>query len=116
MAPLPAAFQRQAVTIRFSKESEIIKFNVAYNIAKEELPFTKFKSEIILMKKNGLNVNPTYSNEMACAQFVGNVGNTTYMSFMIDGDTDVSTEEFVILYSRILRKGRPVNIFNCLIL
>ena len=56
----------------------MIKFNVAYNIAKEELPFTKFKSEIILMKKNGLNVNPTYSNEMACAQFiaVGLMGDT----------------------------------------
>ena len=49
----------------------IIKFNTAYNFAKEELPFTKFKSQIILMKKNGLNVNPTYSNDTACAQFVG---------------------------------------------
>ena len=54
----------------------MIKFNVAYNIAKEELPFTKFKSEIILMKKNGLNVNPTYSNEMACAQFIAVIGDT----------------------------------------
>ena len=79
MAPLPAAFQRQAVVIRSSEESEIIiKCNVAYNIAKEEMPFTTFKSEIILMKKNGLNVNPTYSNEMACAQFiaVGLMGDT----------------------------------------
>ena len=76
MAPLPAAFQRQAVTLRFSKESEIIKFRVAYNIAKEELPFTKFKSEIILMKKNVLNVNPTYSNGMACAQFIAVIGDT----------------------------------------
>ena len=50
------------------------QFNVAYNIAKEELPFTKFKSDIILMKKNGLNVNPTYSNEMACAQFIAVIG------------------------------------------
>ncbi|KAJ8372300.1 hypothetical protein AAFF_G00290860 [Aldrovandia affinis] len=32
------------------------------------------------------------------------------MSFMIDGDTDISTKECVIVYSRILRKGRPVNI------
>ena len=39
-----------------------------------------------------------------------NVGNATYMSFMIDGDTDVSTKKCVIVYSRILRKGRPVNI------
>ena len=102
----------------------MIKFNVAYNIAKEELPFTKFKSEIIFMKKNGLNVNPTYSNEMACAQFIAVIGDTlkqktaadvgnatqAYMSFMIDDDTDVSTKECVIVYSRILRKGRPVNI------
>lgn len=122
VAPLPAAFQWQAAAIRSSEESEmIIKFNVAYNIAKEELPFTKFKSEIILMKKNGLNVNPTYSNDTACAQFIGviadtikqktavDVGNDTYMAFMIDGDTDVSTKECVIIYSRILRKGRPVN-------
>ena len=38
------------------------------------------------------------------------VGNATYMSFMIDSDTDVSTKECVIVHSRILRKGRPVNI------
>jgi hypothetical protein len=77
VAPLPAAFQRQAVVIRSSEESEIIiKCNVAYNIAKEEMPFTTFKSEIILMKKNGLNVNPTYSNDTACAQFIGVIGDT----------------------------------------
>ena len=58
MAPLPAAFQRQAVAIRFSKESEMIWFNVAYNIAKEELPLTKFKSEIILMKKKWIKRQP----------------------------------------------------------
>ena len=51
-APLPAAFQRQAVANQTSENSELmIKFNTAYNIAKEELPFTKFKSLITLMKK-----------------------------------------------------------------
>ncbi|KAK0132144.1 Zinc finger protein 862 [Merluccius polli] len=114
---------RQVVAIRSSEEAEmIIKFNVAYNIAKEELPFTKFQSQILLMKKNGLIIKPTYSNDTACAQFIGviadtlkqktaaDIGNATYMSFMIDSDTDVSTKEWVIVYSRILRKGRPVNI------
>ncbi|KAJ8358492.1 hypothetical protein AAFF_G00435730 [Aldrovandia affinis] len=94
-APLPAAFQRQAAANRSSEESEmIITFNTAYNIAKEELPFTKCKSEIILMKKNGLNVNPTYSNDTACAQFIGviadnltkktgvQIADSTYMSFL----------------------------------
>ena len=39
---------------------------------------SQFKSEIILMKRNGLNINPTYSNEMECAQFiaVGLMGDT----------------------------------------
>ena len=63
------------------------------------------------MKRNGLNVNPTYSNGMACAQFIAviggtlkqktaaDVGNATqaYMSFMIDGNTDVSTKECDLL-------------------
>lgn len=63
MSPLPAAFQQQAATLMSTQESEmLIKLSVAYNIAKEELPSTKFKSEIILMKKNGLDINPTYSN------------------------------------------------------
>ncbi len=120
---LPAAFQQQAAANKSSDEAEmIIKFNVAYNIAKEELPFTKFKSEIILMKKNGLNVNPTYSNDVAYAQFIGVIAdtlkkktsvqilNSAYMAFLIDGDTDIATKECVIVYSRILRRGRPVNI------
>ena len=70
--PLPASFQRQAAANRTSEQKEMmVKFNTAYNIAKEELPFTKFKSMITLMKKNGLDVNPTYANDTACAQFVG---------------------------------------------
>ncbi|KAJ8372097.1 hypothetical protein AAFF_G00294610 [Aldrovandia affinis] len=71
-APFPAVFQRQAAANRSSEESDmIITFNTAYNIGNKELPFTKCKSEIILMKKNGLNVSPTYSNDTACAQFIG---------------------------------------------
>ncbi len=36
---------------KFKSESEII-LSQAYNIAKEELSFTRFKSQIILMMKN----------------------------------------------------------------
>ncbi|CAL8398102.1 unnamed protein product [Boreogadus saida] len=67
----------------------IIKFNTAYNIAKEELPFTKFKSQIILMKKNGLNVNPTYYNDTACAQFV---------TFLKPGKDGNSSGQFTAVY------------------
>lgn len=76
-APLPAVFQRQAAANRSSEEAEIIiKFNTAYTIAKVELPFTKFKPQIILMKNNWLNVNPTYSNDTACAQLIGVIAGT----------------------------------------
>lgn len=67
-------------------------------------------------------MNLTYNNDVACAQFVGviadtmngkpsdAIANSAYLSFMIDGNTDISTKECVIIYSRILRKGRPVNL------
>ena len=69
-----------------------------------------------------MDVNPTYANDTACAQFVWVIADTlkkttpkqiaesVYMSFMIDGDTDISTKECEIVYCRILRNGRPVNI------
>ncbi|KAK0138979.1 hypothetical protein N1851_024494 [Merluccius polli] len=70
-------FQCQEAANRSSEESEIIiKCNTAYNIAKEELLFTKFKSKIIHMKKNRLNVNPTYSDDTACAQFIVVIADT----------------------------------------
>lgn len=45
----------------------VIKFNTADNIAKEELLFTKFISQITLMKKNSLKhprqLNATYNTK-----------------------------------------------------
>lgn len=121
--PLPTSFQRSEESNRSAEKAEmIIKFNTAYHIAKEELPFTKFKSEIILMKKNGLNVNPTYANDVACAQFVGIIGDTlkektalklastSYVSFMVDGSTDKSSKECEIIYARMIEDGKPVNL------
>lgn len=121
--PLPTSFHRTEESNRSAENAEmIIKFNTAYNIAKEELPFTKFKSEITLMKKNGLNVNPTYANDVSCAQFVGIIGDTLrektalriapapYVSFIIDGSTDNSTKECEICYARIIEDGKPVHV------
>jgi hypothetical protein len=48
------------------------------------MPFTKFKSEIILMKKNGLYVIPIYSNDTACAQFIGVIGDTLKKKTAVD--------------------------------
>ncbi|KAK2864356.1 hypothetical protein Q7C36_003510 [Tachysurus vachellii] len=40
-----------------------IKFNAAYMIACEELPFTKFTSQVLQLKKNGLDVSKTYNSK-----------------------------------------------------
>lgn len=73
-----------------------------------------------MMKNNGLNVNPTYSNDTACAQFVGVIADTLkgktadkvasapYLSFMLDGSTDKSTKECEIIYARIVEDGKPI--------
>lgn len=47
-----------------------IKFNPAYMITVEEIPFTKFSSQILLMKKNGMDVSKTYDNDTIRAEFV----------------------------------------------
>ena len=104
--PLPVAFRRQEAVNHSADEAEmILKFNTAYFVAKEELPFTKFKSHLDLQRKNGLKCNDTYNNDTACAQFVGviadilkgktytKIKDAPYLSIMIDGDTDVSTKE-----------------------
>ncbi|KAL7827672.1 hypothetical protein SRHO_G00333940 [Serrasalmus rhombeus] len=90
VSPLPTAFQRQAAANSSSDEAEtIIKFNSAYNIATEELPFTKFKSEMILQKKNGLNR-------------VHGIPDRRRHRYRHKGTR--------VVYCPIFRRGRPVNI------
>ena len=48
-----------------------MKFSAAYMTVFEELPFTKFTSQILLMNKNGLDVLKTYDDDTACAEFTG---------------------------------------------
>lgn len=54
----------------------MIEFNIVYDIPKEDVPITKFKSKIILHKKNVLKVNPMYSNDVTCAQVTGVITDT----------------------------------------
>ena len=55
--PLPVAFRRQEAVNHSADVAEMmVKFNTAYFVAKEELPFTKFKSQLDLQRKNGLNL------------------------------------------------------------
>lgn len=119
---IPQVFARhqtaQQAEIQRSLE---IKFNIAYTIAKEELPFTKFRPLLLLHKKNGVEINPTYDNDVKCAEFISVICDTMklelrdllesagYMSIIIDGDTDISVKECEIVYVRVLENGKPVN-------
>ncbi len=117
------AFNRQDAAGRSTQLAELnVKFNTAYTIAKEELAFTKFKPMLQLMKKNGVAINMTYANDKSCANIIGVIADTIrennaikvssaqYISFIIDGDTDLSVKECVIVYVRILLDGQPTNI------
>ncbi|XP_069819635.1 zinc finger protein 862-like [Dendropsophus ebraccatus] len=98
-----------------------IKFNVAYMIAREELPFTKYAAQILLMKKNGMDISKTYDNDTACAEIIGCIAEefkaqtlneaakATYISIITDCGTDVSGSDNVIVYCRYILSGVPVN-------
>lgn len=79
-----------------------IKINIAYFIAKEEEPFVKFGPLIRLHHKNGVDINPTYDNDVRCAEMIGQIADimreslsaklkaVKYLAILIDGDTDIS--------------------------
>ena len=46
------------------------KIYMAYLIAKEELPLSKFEPILALQRKNGLEISPTYGNDKGCNNFV----------------------------------------------
>ena len=119
---LPEVFARQETAQRADLQRELeIKFNVAYLIAKEELPFTKFLALLLLHKKNGAAISPTYDNDVKCAEFISSIcesmksglcdllKSSKYTSIIIDGDTDISVKECEIVYVRVLENGKPVN-------
>ncbi|XP_071953114.1 zinc finger protein 862-like [Antedon mediterranea] len=118
----PSQLQRAFLQSQKTKLLEVKKkMNIAYFIAKEELPFTKFGPLVTLHHKNGAEITPTYANHQVCAQLIGviadsmkerfanDVDKQRYISILIDGDTDISVKECEILYVRMLENGLPVN-------
>ena len=45
-----------------------VKFNIAYILQKEELPFTKYRPLLLLCKMNG--VGHPYDNDVKCTEFI----------------------------------------------
>ncbi|XP_006817866.1 zinc finger protein 862-like [Saccoglossus kowalevskii] len=94
-----------------------IKFNIAYMIAKHEMPYSMFPKLLLLHRKNGVDINPTYDNTHKCAEIIANIAdgmrrelsssikNANYISILIDGDTDNAAKECEIVYVRRVDKN-----------
>ena len=124
-APIAQSLHKGRMAVEEQNRKEMaVKINTAYAIAKEELPFSKFGPLLALQKKNGVEINSTYSNDKSCAEMVSVIGKVcrdqlteevtkaNYISVMADGATDVGGVENETVYCRFLRDGRPV---NCLV-
>ena len=97
------------------------KFNTAYLIAKEELPFMKYQLILSLQKKNGLYISTAYANDKSCNNFVAvisevmteelasEINEKNYISIMIDGATDASGKESKTVHCKFIKDGQPVN-------
>lgn len=82
-----------------------VKFITALTIAKEELPFTKFKPLLEMQKRNGVQIQDDYCNDMKCAEMIScineemkeNLANelrdSMYYSLIIDAGTDSGVKE-----------------------
>lgn len=120
-SPIVQGLQRggKAVEEKTRKKTEA-KFNTAYVIAKEELPFTKYQA-ILSLQKNGLDINTTYANNKSCNNFVAvisevmteqlasDIHEKNYISIMIDSVTDTSGKENETVHCRFVKDGKPVN-------
>ena len=73
------------------------KFNTAYLIAKEELPFSKYQAILSLQEKNGLDINMTYPtitaaitatviSEVMTEQLDSEINQKNYISIMTNSE------------------------------
>ena len=81
------------------------KFEVSYFVAKHELSFTKYEKILDLEEMHGVDIGPSYRNDMACAEFIDFLGDdldnnlvkdlarANFYSVLSDGSTDSSVRE-----------------------
>lgn len=91
-----------------------VKVNTAYFIAKEELPFSKFRPLLSLQKKNGLHINLTYANDNSCGTLNSLVSSviTEELASEVNGRngaTDASGKENETIHCQFLGDGKPFN-------
>ena len=113
---VPGIASLQAADLQKTKK----KFDIAYLIAKEELPMTKYAAIIDLEKKHAVDLGTTYCNEMQAATFITNIGeefgsqlkqklfNVNFLSILTDASTDASNIEKEAVFVRYF-ESKPVD-------
>ena len=107
------AFGRGLKIKRKDQRETVVKLNTAYFLAKEELPFSKFEG-LLVLQKDGVEINFTYSNAKLCSEMVSGIGKvfkdqhtkkateTNHISAMADGASDVGRVEKETVYFRFV--------------
>ena len=70
------------------------------------------KPVILLQKKNGLDISPTYDNNVRCAELVSTI-TKDLQDCEVSKVKDLNTENEAV-YIRYVRDGEPVNSLVCL--
>ena len=95
-------------------------FEIAYFLAREELPFTKYAPLAALELKHGVKLGQTYMTAPKCKEFtdcigkafekelVSEINDSKYLSILIDGATDTSViEKELIFVLFVSKEGKP---------
>ena len=122
--PQEASMPRTLRQLNKNVASKLEKlFDIAYFVAKMEMPFTTYPHLCQLEVKHGVELGQTYRNDKACKDFIIAISEqfkdgtgqqlqtARFLSVMSDSATDVGVREVEDVYVRYLKDGEPVNIF-----
>eukprot|EP00731_Ephydatia_muelleri_P037733 Em0549g2a len=101
--PLGKAF----ASVTTEESNRVVKlFDVAYMLAKEEMPFTKYPAIVELEKRLGVSLGSTYGTEHKCQKFTNTIGDclqdadtldeiraSRFVTVSLDGSMDNSVQE-----------------------
>ena len=94
---------------------------MAYFVAKEEIPLTKYPQILSLEQRHGVSISNAYQNNKSCGVFINYIGKTlsttlhrklreaNFCSVLTDGSSDVSIKEkeaVFVLYLEPLPPGK----------
>ena len=120
LAPLPRALLSMSKEV--SQKMERL-FDIAYFVAKREMPFTSFPHLCKLEMKHGVELGNTYINDKACKTSVTAIAgqlkhelssklqSSKFISVMADSACDVGVREVEDVYTCHLVKGEIENSF-----